>query len=171
MLLAHTLFVSSHRILFNVKDVQRHIARKYKLPNEETKIKCQKGMSFVTCQANACVNQRTCRLVALQIDSTIRWSFLQIYSIKEWNILSISNRKAISVQYNIKMEFLWFSMKNRIGRKYLLWDHHSWSSTEPCGISGCTIDYTGFIDNGLGNEWCTARTSTWIEVLLLEILF
>lgn len=48
--------------------------------------------------------------------------------------------------------------------------------TNICGISvfgaqlsdvgswGCMIDYNGWRDYGLNDEWCTAKASAWLEV-------
>ena len=30
----------------------------------------------------------------------------------------------------------------------------------------CSIEYTDWIDYGFSNEWCTAKASTWLEVLI-----
>ena len=34
----------------------------------------------------------------------------------------------------------------------------------------CSIDYTDWMDYGFGDEWCTAKTSTWLEVSICKIL-
>ena len=38
------------------------------------------------------------------------------------------------------------------------------ASLNDSGSWGCTLDYTGWLDYGVGDEWCTARTSSWLQV-------
>ena len=38
---------------------------------------------------------------------------------------------------------------------------------ENTGSWGCTLDYTGWMDYGMGNEWCTARASAWLKVYFI----
>ena len=50
------------------------------------------------------------------------------------------------------------------------------ASLDDAGSWGCMIDYHGWRDYGVDNEWCTAAASAWLEVetyksIIIEVIF